>query len=316
MKLSIIVACYNIEQYIERCISSILPQLSSETELIVINDGSTDSSPQILKELHSKSPIFIIRDYENGGLATARNRGLKEAKGEYVWFVDGDDYILDCAVCKLLETIAETNCDIIAFNHAQNTHDGIVNKYDYKWAEFDISDFLLINSRHFAWNKIYSRRLFESFRFVDGLRNIEDYVFNMSVSVNVKSVQTLPDVLYVYEQTNLHSISRDRSLRNLVRLANETYKAHKILINQLPNVSDVRLHRVWTKSLNTSYAGMIFSLFRFYNCKRVKSGIQFYKSIGVYPFKYCGNYREKSLVLIANNKIFWPFAHLLKLVLK
>lgn len=312
IKLSIIVPCYNIEKYIRRCIESILPQLSADTELIVINDGSTDNSLAILNTIAYGEKNIIIQSFPNGGLATARNRGIDIAKGKYYWFVDGDDYIQPEAIRILLNRINKNEADIIAFNHAINTHKGIDYVIVYTERKCDVVEYMSVNSRYFAWNKIYSSKLFKKFRFQDGLRNIEDYVFNLSVSIDVSNVSIIPDVLYVYEQTNLSSISKNRSPRHMFQLASETYKAHEILMRQYPTIKDEKLKQLWAKSLNTSFAGMIFSLFRFYNCRNVKRGIDFYRTLGVYPFKYTGNYKEKALVAIANNKPLWPLAHIIK----
>ncbi len=315
IKLSIIVPCYNIERYIKRCIESILPQITNETELLVINDGSTDSSLDILKSLSDNDKRLHVSSFPNGGLATARNRGIEIANGLYYWFVDGDDYVLPGAIDKLINTIDSSKADIIAFNHAINTQLGIVNLIDYTEKVCGAIEYMSATSRYYAWNKIYSAKLFERFRYQDGLRNIEDYVFNLSISVDINEVKIIPDILYVYEQTNLNSISNNRSPRHMFQLASETYKAHTILMSQYQSISDIKLKKFWEKSLNTSFAGMIFSLFRFYNCRNLKRGINFYKSLGVYPFKYTGNYREKMFVAIANNKPLWPLAHILKRVI-
>lgn len=95
MKLSFIVPVYNLEDYIEECIMSLLNQdLShSEYEILCINDSSTDSSLEILKRLAKEHTNIIIINQENQGVSAARNNGIKNAKGEYIWFVDGDDLI-------------------------------------------------------------------------------------------------------------------------------------------------------------------------------------------------------------------------------
>lgn len=93
MKISIIVPIYNVEKYLERCILSIIKQTYQNIEIILVNDGSTDSSIEICKKYSKIDSRILLIDKENGGLSDARNVGLQVAKGDYVLFVDSDDYM-------------------------------------------------------------------------------------------------------------------------------------------------------------------------------------------------------------------------------
>ena len=93
IKISILVPIYNVEQYLSRCIDSVLSQEFTEYELILVDDGSPDSCPQICDEYASIDDRIEFVHKKNGGLVTARKIGLQKAKGEYIGFVDGDDYI-------------------------------------------------------------------------------------------------------------------------------------------------------------------------------------------------------------------------------
>lgn len=113
MKLSIVVPVYNVEKYIVRCISSLIRQNFEDYEIIIVNDGSPDRSIEVLNTAISDDKITIINQ-ENGGLSFARNTGMQRAKGEYIWFVDSDDWIeYNClsGFCNLLD-----GCDILYFN--------------------------------------------------------------------------------------------------------------------------------------------------------------------------------------------------------
>lgn len=108
IKLSIIIPIYNVQKFIEECLDSICSQIieAFPTEIIVVNDGSPDNSMTIVNRISSMKPnIFHIIDQENQGLSMARNNGLKAAKGEYVWFVDSDDFLLPHALQKIKEYI-------------------------------------------------------------------------------------------------------------------------------------------------------------------------------------------------------------------
>lgn len=99
--ISIIIPVYNVEDYLERCLDSIIHQSYKNIEIIVINDGSTDSSLKILEKYALKNSRIIIVNQENKGLSGARNIGVEKAIGDYIWFVDGDDFI-DNDACERL----------------------------------------------------------------------------------------------------------------------------------------------------------------------------------------------------------------------
>ena len=92
-KISIIIPVYNVEKYLKKCLQSVINQTIPEIEIICVNDGSTDESPQILEEFTQEDDLIKIINKENGGIASARNRGLAYATGEYIGFVDSDDWI-------------------------------------------------------------------------------------------------------------------------------------------------------------------------------------------------------------------------------
>lgn len=119
MKLSIIVPVYNVEPYIERCIRSLEQQNipKQEYEIIIVNDGSQDRSIQIINKLRLEYSNIILVEKENGGLSSARNYGIKYAKGEYIWFIDSDDYVEPNILNSILNKSYKLNLDLLAFNY-------------------------------------------------------------------------------------------------------------------------------------------------------------------------------------------------------
>lgn len=113
MFLSIIVPVYNAEAYLAECLDSLLAQDISDYEIICINDGSQDSSPVLLHEYAKKHSIIRVLDKKNGGVTTARNAGLNIAQGDYIWFVDADDFLLPNSLGSLREEALRTHCDRI-----------------------------------------------------------------------------------------------------------------------------------------------------------------------------------------------------------
>lgn len=115
MKLSVIIPVYNVEQYLPECLNSILSQSFSDFEIICVNDGSTDNSLRVLKDFEQKDNRVIVIDKENEGSGVARNAALEIAKGEYVYFVDGDDWLEDNALEQMVFKADELNTDILIF---------------------------------------------------------------------------------------------------------------------------------------------------------------------------------------------------------
>ena len=114
--LSIVIPVYNVEEYLSQCLESIFFQNLQNCEVICVNDGSTDSSAVILRRYADKYSQIRIIEQQNKGLSGARNTGLKEAKGEYVFFIDSDDYMLPNVIAKFLNLIKNNDVDIFIFN--------------------------------------------------------------------------------------------------------------------------------------------------------------------------------------------------------
>ena len=165
-KVSVIVPVYNIEKYVSRCVESLLAQSFGDFELLLVNDGSTDSSLEILKEFEQKDPRIIVLTKENGGLSDARNYGMKHAKGDYLQFIDGDDFVEPTLLEKCITKLDETKADMVIFDYNQyyvetNTKERISNHFDEnKIYTLKETPTLLTNMMNAAWNKMYRRSLF------------------------------------------------------------------------------------------------------------------------------------------------------------
>lgn len=129
MQLSVIIPIYNAEKYIKRCIESVYRQDLdiNNFELLVVNDGSTDNSPSIVKELQKIYPNITLIDKENGGAASARNKGIDKATGEYLVFIDADDYYNPHNLKRLLETCKSESLDILYYRLLIHYEDGSVS---------------------------------------------------------------------------------------------------------------------------------------------------------------------------------------------
>lgn len=206
-RFSIIIPAYNAEAYLSRCLDSILSQSCTDYEVIVINDGSTDGTAVLLEqEVATHNNLHVITQ-SNCGMATARNRGLQEATGEYILFVDSDDRLCPDALASLTTHI--NGEDIVGFgtqiyNEKDCTYTdnpAIPNTAIPGWDYF-CRERLIARPVHFVciWQRTYRRTFLEEqhLRFIDGMRRAEDDLFSTMVMLNAKSVKTIADCLYVY----------------------------------------------------------------------------------------------------------------------
>lgn len=198
MKLSIIVPVYNVEEFLEECLDSLINQDYSNYEIIAINDGSKDNSLKILKKYEKKYPKLIkVYDKENGGLSSARNYGIKKAKGEYLFFVDSDDYILPNAL-KTLDKYLDKDYDIIEYQFISGTKE--CNKFDQMYNK-NISDprKCLLTGRPCAQNKICKKTLYtdNNLTFLEGVY-YEDLATMPKLALHTDKIKFIDDPLYFY----------------------------------------------------------------------------------------------------------------------
>lgn len=209
-KLSIIVPVYNVEDYIEECIESLLVQTLENIEIIVVNDGSKDDSMKIVEKFNDERIILVNR--KNGGLSAARNTGLKIAKGEYIAFVDSDDFIGDKNAYKEMYEIAkEEKSDIVAGNalfyySKDNVNPMIRDNCFYQKSPMNNEEFFiqsLKTKRIYApvWLNIYKRSLIldNKLLFKEGIFH-EDELFTPQALIKANQISIYNNDFYVYRQ--------------------------------------------------------------------------------------------------------------------
>ncbi|CCZ55612.1 putative uncharacterized protein [Clostridium sp. CAG:1219] len=194
IKFSVIIPVYNIEKYIKKCINSILEQSYKNFEIIVVDDGSTDESNLLINSINDNR-IRIIKK-NNGGLSSARNEGIKYVTGDYIWFVDGDDYIEPDALNKLNIKILEENPEVLCFYYYKE-YEGkkIINADKIDWK--NIIQYPLINTS--ACAKVFKTSYYieNKFLFPDG-KIYEDLALIPFVLAKAKKVSLIDEPLYDY----------------------------------------------------------------------------------------------------------------------
>lgn len=213
MKVSVIVPVYNVEKYIDKCLQSIKNQSLEDFECLIVNDGTKDNSIEIAKKTIGKDSRFRFLDKENGGLSDARNFGLNEATGEYICFIDSDDYI-DRDLLKLsYEKAKEHNSDIVCFDLYYKDDDSLTIS---KGANFyDVSDYQsnskLIFCNNSANNKLFKKDFIKEKKFVKGIW-YEDLATIPLWMAQANNVSYVDKPLYYYVQRR-ESISHSADIR-------------------------------------------------------------------------------------------------------
>lgn len=176
MKVSIIIPVYNVRDYIETCLQSVLKQSYDNIEIILVNDGSTDGSDFICESFERKDSRIIYISQENRGLSGARNTGLKYVTGDYIFFLDSDDFIAVNTIEVAVEEIKTSKADIVAVGFTTQPDENIVsNKIStsYKFKKSNRSAFYKQLITNHAWGKFFRTELFSGISFPEG-RNYED----------------------------------------------------------------------------------------------------------------------------------------------
>ena len=228
LKLSIVIPIYNAEKYLEECISSIINQDYPNFEIILINDGSTDSSENIcMKFMNSDSRVFYQKT-ENHGASHARNIGIELATGDYIWFIDADDWINPNSISSLM---SEMSSDIMFFGFKQIFENGdtklcqIVPKTQHiNYNDIAKSLDLLFTSKDgffgYTWDKIFKLKIIQQYniRFIIDLTIKEDEVFTFEYCKHITSLTISSYTPYNYRILR-SSISHSNKRKNLMELA-------------------------------------------------------------------------------------------------
>lgn len=212
--LSIIIPVYNTHAYLQRCVRSVLQQDYSNYEIILVNDGSTDDSGALCDSLCRENSCIRVLHKENGGLSSARNAGLAIAQGQYVWWVDSDDWIESGSLAVLHGITSRQTPDMIKFNYNRVEQESFgvfagvqTGTYTGKQKD-DLIDIAFCSPAKMplsAWSYVYRRSflLEHQLQFVsERIVGSEDYLFNLEALLLAQRICVIPDILYDYEQRN------------------------------------------------------------------------------------------------------------------
>lgn len=251
-KISIIVPVYNVEQYLDRCLESIVNQSYRNLEIIMINDGSTDSSAAMCEKWKERDKRIQVVHQENKGLGFARNEGIKRASGDYITFCDSDDWYSTLAFEKLNGIVEKYHPDVLDFGYTMVTEDArenimltyydegfygeaqihqeILPNYISKKAVLDYSKRIVKS----VWSKLYKREIIrDTFFKSEAVVLSEDYLFNMEIFSKMKTYYLHKEALYYYyiregSLTQRYIVDAFSREKNLIR-------AYAEVIEKVPN---------------------------------------------------------------------------------
>ena len=272
-EISVIVPVYNVENYLKECLDSLVNQSFTDIEIICVDDGATDKSPDILKEYADKDERIKIISQKNQGLAASRNNGLKEACGKYIYFLDSDDYIDLKALEKLHNNAVLNKSEIVlfkfqTFDNNRNIHKrGVEFRIDDEFGDIDYNNFTfsyknakrhVLNSAFSACLKLYRKDFIDSiegFDFPVGL-NFEDIPTHVKVMLNASRISFVPEFLYYYRSNPdsiLNSTANGFDMFEIISLV-ENYLKGNGYYDELENefiffkIAQILVYMISTKS--------------------------------------------------------------------
>jgi len=234
-KISVIVPIYNVEKYLEKCLTSIINQTYKNLEIILIDDGSKDNSGKIADNFDKKDSRIKVIHKENGGLSSARNIGIENASGEYIGFVDSDDYIKEDMFEVLSNLIIKYKSDIsiVSFYEIEN---GKIIERQYtneiiKMNKLDGIKQILFDEKipNYAWNKLYKKELFDNIRYPEG-KKFEDISTAYKLVENAKNI-VFKDVAEYYYVRREDSITKQKNYENYKDYVNNLLDRYNDLKN-------------------------------------------------------------------------------------
>ena len=295
-KLSILIPAYNVERWLPRCLNSILSQVEDDIEIVIVDDGSTDTTLQCANEFAEKWNDIRVFSKHNEGVGAARNYLLDKACGEFIWFVDSDDYIAEGALRHIFSELNST-IDLLSVSY----NGGVFTPFEGSATEYIQKGYI----NGYLWTKIIRRSVIEDahIRFDPQRYSQEDWFFLMQVYPLLGNIRQITLQAYVYCDDNENSVMREahaEHTRRNVADSRETICNFKSFIDSHRDQSYSRAYEQW---MNFSAAGYLYSLFPIdYTMEEIKNDIKIFREKGVYPVGKTGRRKADLFLRLANHE--------------
>ena len=271
-KISIIIPVYNAEQHLDQCIESVVNQTYSNLEIILINDGSTDSSLDICKKWHKKDSRILLVNKQNEGVSVARNKGLEIASGEMIGFVDSDDYIEPDMYSIMIGDMETYKADVVMCNSWTVTGDykkkeGYIGYNDFSVSRKELTKRFINFEKIFCssvWSKLYKKSIIDNMFFSKDIMLGEDYYFNGLTYMRASLFYYDSKPMYNY-RIRKESISRNRIEGHFF----DKYKVAKLLSDEYKKYDFLTDNDVNHILFGTSYE-ILYELYENKNSKELR----------------------------------------------
>ena len=296
MRLSILVPAYNVEGWVTRCLDSIFNLDVPSVEVVVVDDGSSDATYRVIEEYARQHVNLRLFHKHNEGVGAARNYLLDKACGEFIWFVDSDDYIAEGTLRHILSELNST-IDLLSVSY----NGGVFMPFEGSAIEYIQKGYI----NGYLWTKIIRRRVIEDahIRFDPQRYSQEDWFFLMQVYPLLENIKQITLQAYVYCDDNENSVMREahaEHTRRNVADSRETICNFKRFIDSHRDQSYSRAYEQW---MNFSAAGYLYSLFPIdYAMEEIKNDIKIFREKGVYPVGKTGRRKADLFLMFANHE--------------
>lgn len=305
MFLSFIIPLYNAARFISVALDSIYQNSldENEYEVVVIDDGSTDNGAEVVKKYAEGHRNLRLLQQPNKGASAARNRGIEEARGLYVWFVDADDRInpqIPAIAYQIYQEKPET--EMFGFNHYDWCGDDVTPKVRYqKRVSLDGLGLMRSGSYLYLWNRIFRRTAIGDIRFPEGTRNTEDWYFDLMVFSRLKHVECIPECGYYYNSSNPYSTLRNRSHESLKKNADDSQLMHRLIWEEIQKIEQPEMKLALQRALNYNVMAHLWSIFGdHFSVRDIRSAITRYKKMNLYPIQKIGRKNPDRFLVVAN----------------
>ncbi len=260
--ISVIIPVYNVENYLEKCVKSVIGQTYKNLEIILVDDGSKDNSGAMCDELAKLDDRIKVIHKVNGGLSDARNHGLQIAKGDYIGFVDSDDYIADDMFETMHNIITENNADISIVSFYEIYKDKVIGVRDSGNLEImdklEAMKELLIDRKiqSYAWNKLFKKELFNDLQFPTG-KNFEDIATTLLLFEKSEKVVLLEEPKYYYLRRD-NSIIGVKNTKTYTDYLEVIYDKYIYLKDKYP---EIEIYNVFNYVINMIWVYTIIATF-------------------------------------------------------
>ncbi len=254
VSVSIIVPVYNAEKSLERCVDSILNQEYTDIELILVNDGSKDSSKEICDSYARKDKRVKVIHKENSGVSDTRNCGIEAAIGDYLQFVDADDWVSPEATKLMVREARERNCELVVADFYRVIGNRVSHKGSIKeekvMSRTEFAEYMMENPADFyygvLWNKLYSREIITKYNIcMDTKVNwCEDFMFNLEYLLHVDNVYALQMPVYYYIKTEGSLVNQSMDISTVVRTKLQVFKYYNSFYKDVYDEKDYAKKRL------------------------------------------------------------------------